>query len=388
VVIARVNKLALLVSLVKRHAPMCDVQHTGNSLPAAKDAPRGSFKWLFINILSLVDPYHGDHLQSMIVRHGPRVRAVRRAARRQITRLLTLILLWVLAASHSAIAQDVATQENAQQSRFVRTVLTLQDSSPELRSEFAATALSHLAGAYAAETRLARRSDQGARMRAWSATVEQYASQLQLLLDDVELGLPVNLTLEGDESLAIAVGDRTVIVSHPRLSQQGALEQGILKDFCARQDCGDIQPDPRSQEPISASYAYIRPNWNFTERGTDCSHHGITVHFRSDQSTTHARVICEQFLQEVLLLADELAAQQRHAVEVQWGQLEIQSSPDRPEHTVRLNALGDSILATVPLLQSTPGLLQQVLPWLRQRLENSPQVTIEIDAASYGWQEP
>lgn len=327
-------------------------------------------------------------MQSMIVRHGACACAVRCALRRLLTRLMTLFLLPALAASPGGTAQEAASQQSVQQSRFVRTVLMLQDSSPELRSEFAATALSHLAGAYAGETRLARRSEQGAGLRAWSATVEQYASQMQLLLDDVELGFPVNLILEGDESLAITVGDRTVIVSHPRLSQQGALEQGILKDFCARQDCGDIQPDPRSQEPIFAAHASVKPNWNFSELGSDCSYEGITVHFRSDRNTAHARLICEQFLQEVLLLADELAAQQRHAVEVQWQQLEIQSTPDRPEHTVRLNALGDSALATVPLLQATPGLLQQVLPWLRQRLENSPQVLIEIDAASYGWQEP
>lgn len=276
-------------------------------------------------------------------------------------------------------------RQSEPQSRFVRTVLQLQDAYPQVRSEFAATALSHLASAYASEARLAR---QDARQRSWSATVDGYASQMPLLLDDVELGLPVSLTLEGDNSLAITVGDRTVILSHPRLSQQGALEQGILKDFCSRQACEQIETDKSSLEPIPASATKLRSNWNFNERGSDCSYEGITVRFRSDLNMAHARAICEQFLQEVMALAEELAWQRRHAVEIQWEQLDIQPTPGRPEHMVRLNTLGDSVLVTAPLLRASPGLLKQVLPWLRQRLDDSAAVNIELDAAAYGWQEP
>jgi hypothetical protein len=307
--------------------------------------------------------------------------------RRRVIHVLG-VLLWALAAGPDAVAQDTAAQPVVAQSRFVRTIITLQDAAPELRSDFATVALSRLADAYSAEASLARRNEQGAGVRAWTATVEQYASQIYLLLDDVQLGLPVQLAIEGDGSLAIAVGDRTAIISHPRLSQQGALEQAILKDFCAEQECGQIQPDQRSLEPIAASRTFIRPAWNFTARGSECSHEGITVRFSNDQNTAHARLICEQFLQEVMALVDELAGQQRHAVEIQWAQLELQSIPGRPEHLVRINALGDSALLAAPLLHANPELLQRVLQWLRQWLETSSKATLEIDAAHYGWQEP
>lgn len=309
-------------------------------------------------------------------------------ARRRPVLLAAWLCLSAFAASQAGAAPGAAPREAAQQSRFLRTVLAVQDAAPEVRSDFAATALSHLAGAYSTETRLARRNDQDAGSRAWSATVDQYASQMRLLLDDVELGLPVRLTIEADDSLAIAVGDRTVIINHPRLSQQGALEQDILQDFCSRQECGQISPDPGQLEPIPTSGTYIKPHWNFTERGSDCSFQGITVRFRSDQGTANARVICEQFLQELVTLADALAVQWRYAVDIQWEQLELQAAPGRPEHTVRLNALGDSVTVTAPLLHATPGLLRQVLPWLRQRLENTPAAPVEIDAAGYGWQQP
>jgi len=317
-----------------------------------------------------------------------RVSTARSKVRRRRVLHVNGVLLWVLAASLAAIAQDAARPEGEPRSRFVRTVEYLQDASPEARSAFAITALSHLAGAYGAEARLARNNGQGAGLRAWSATVDQYASQIQLLLDDVELGLPVRLVIEGDSSLAISVADRTVILSHPRLSQQGALEQDILKDFCSTQDCEAIQPHLASLEPIPASAARIRPSWNFTERGSNCSYRGITVTFRSDLNTANARVICEQLLQEVEVLYAELAGQSLHGVEIQWEQLDIRASPGRPEHAVRLNALGDSVLVIVPLLYASPGLLQQVLPWFRQALENAPPVSIELDADSFGWQKP
>lgn len=312
--------------------------------------------------------------------------AARRPLHRQTARHVIGLVLWVLAVAQFSVAQEGEVQQAGQQSRFVRTVVTLQDAAPEVRSDFAAIALSSLANAYSTEARLAQRNDSDA--RAWTATVEQYASQIYPLLDDVELGLPVQLILEADQSLAINVGDRTMIVTHPRPSQQGALEQAILKDFCSRQDCGQIQPDPAAAAPISASEAFIRPTWSFTQHGSDCSHEGITVRFSNHQNTAHARLICEQFLQEVMALADELAAQHRHGVEIQWEQLEIQSVPGSPEHLVRLNTWGDSVLVAAPLLGGSTKLLQQVRPWLRQWLETSSPARIEIDAASYGWQAP
>lgn len=304
---------------------------------------------------------------------------------RRLMRRAAGVFLWGLLTVRAVFAQDAVTVAAEPQSRFVRTVVSVQDAAPQVRGDFAVAALSHLADAYAAETRLARHGEQS---RGWSATVDRYAGQIELLLDDVELGLPVLLTLEADNSLAISVGARTVIVSHPRPSQQGALEQGILKDFCSRQDCGGIQPHPSALEPISGPGVSLKPTWSFTEQGTACTYEGITVRFSSGQNTAHARVICEQFLLEVLMLADALTDQRRHAVDIQWDLLALQAVPGSTEQTVQLNALGDSVVVTAPLLAANAALLRQVLPWLRQWLESGVPSSIEIDAAAYGWQKP
>ena len=304
--------------------------------------------------------------------------------------ILAPLLFWITVTTSSGVAQEAmksnsVTSNAKSQSRFMRTVVGLQDAAPEWRSEFAIAALSHLAKAYATEAELAR-SDANA--RGWSGTVDRYASEIPLLLDDVTMGLPVSLSFEADESLAISVGGRTVILSHPRLSQQDALEQSILKEYCAQQECGEEISRQGAHDPIPASVTTVRPTWNFTELGSSCSEQGITVNFQSNQNMKHARVICEQFLQEVMALAGELASQRRHAVELQWEQMAIQSIAGSPEHLVKLNTLGDSIILTAPMLFASPGVLRQVLPWVQQRLENHTAPTLEVDAAAEGWQRP
>lgn len=301
-----------------------------------------------------------------------------------------LLLFSVIAACAVALVSVVVAGEPLQVTRFQSMAHYLQDASPELRRDFATAALSGLASAYRAEANLARnesrKSSRHASLRAWSATVDGFARQMPLLLDDIELGLPVDLTLGAEKSLAITVAGRTVILSHPRLNEQNAFEQEILVAFCTAHNCERFMPGNGDLEPIAVSAAPIRPNWTFTSQQSWCAYHGITVRFRSASDMARARLVCEQFLQEVVTLANELAWQQRHSVGIEWGQLAIRATPRRPGHIVQLNAMGDSILVTVPVLYSSPQLLSDVLPWLNQRVSNQQEVNIVLDAHRYGWQ--
>ena len=107
------------------------------------------------------------------------------------------------------VAQLAVAQDSEGQTRFQRTVQYLQDASPELRGEFAAIALTNLADAYMAEAQLARAEARAtghdANLRGWSAMVDYYARQMPMLLADIELGLPVRLTIGGEQSLAITL---------------------------------------------------------------------------------------------------------------------------------------------------------------------------------------
>ena len=289
-------------------------------------------------------------------------------------------------------AQISVAQESIGQTRFQRTVQHLQDASPELRGEFATIALTNLSEAYIAEAQLARKeagaTGHNANLGSWSTMVDYYARQIPMLVADIEAGLPVRLTLGGEQSLAITVAERTVIVSPPRLTQQSAFEQQILSDFCAQQSCEQFSPGSTAPQSLPAVTVHIRPDWTFSAQGSVCAYQGIKVRFASQKNLANSRPICEQFLREVMTLTDELASQQRHGVAIEWENLDIQATPHSPEHVVGLNAIGDSVLVTVPLLYRSTDLLQQVLPWIRQRLSNQQEVSIEVDADRYGWQTP
>jgi len=288
--------------------------------------------------------------------------------------------------------QISVAQEPMGQNRFQRTVQYLQDAPPELRGEFAAIALTNLAEAYIAEAQLAREearaTGQNANLSGWSAMVDYYARQMPVLLADIELGLPVRLMLGGEQSLAISVADRTVIMSPPRLTQQSAFEQEILEDFCAQHSCEQFLPVSAAPESLPAPTVQVRPEWTFSAQGSACTYQGITVRFENQKNLANSRPICAQFLREVMTLTDELARQQRHGVAIEWEDLVIQATPHSPEHMVALNAIGDSVLVIVPLLYRSPDLLEQVLPWIRQRLNSQQEVSIEVDAERYGWQRP
>jgi hypothetical protein len=283
------------------------------------------------------------------------------------------------------------SQRPDEQSRFQRTVQYLQNASPQLRGEFATVALESLADAYMEEARFAsgeaRLPRAPANLRGWSVAVNRFARQIPLLLDDIEFGLPVRLFIGGDKSLAVVVADRTVMLSHPRLNQQNMFEQAILTKFCDTHSCELFTPGEGAPEPIAASSGYVRPDWIFTTQGAVCSYRGITVRFKSQHNLAQSRLICEQFLQEVMFLTNAISWQQGLAVPIEWSEIEIQPAPRRPEHIVRLNKLGDTVLASIPVIYGSPLLLEHVIPWVRQWLANRQAAEIELDAETYGWEQ-
>ena len=277
-------------------------------------------------------------------------------------------------------------------SRFQRTVNYLQDANPAEQADFALIALAELAAVYMAEADLARAQAAGqdnsgrAKLWSWSVAVDQYASQLLLLIDDVEQGYPVVLRPGQHGDVTITVADRVVILGHPRPGQQLAYEQRVLMDFCSGHDCERITVADARPEPIPLSAARANPLWTFTDRGPVCSNEGLEVHFSSVENLSALRGLCEQLAVETAALARELSWQTRHGVEIDWDGLAVSATPGRPEHLLRVNAAGDSILLTMPLLYASESLLADIRPWLHARVTGSDSAAVRLDAADYGWQ--
>ena len=279
---------------------------------------------------------------------------------------------------------------DTKESRFQRTAIFLQNADAELQADFASVALSRLAHVYMAEAELARdefqRERKDRKLLAWSQAVERYAHQLPLLQEDIELGFPVFLRPDQRNTLTVAVGDRVVMLSHPRSDQQAAFEQSILALFCARHPCNEFTPSTDSVSAIPVSTAQIKPEWNFSENGPVCSHQQISVEFSRKADLAHARTLCTQFLHEAMSLAQEISWQHRHGVDVDWLRLSMHATPGRPEHRIQLNSLGDSILIVAPLLHRSPELLQDLQGWFKSEMSGDEAVPVILKASKYGWE--
>lgn len=277
-------------------------------------------------------------------------------------------------------------------SRYQRTVQYLRGSAAEEQAAFVAVALSELIAVYLAEADLARAEAAREAPRArgkllgWSQAVDQYASHLLLVLEDVEQGFPVTLRPDPLGPVTVTVADRTVILGHPRADQQAAFELRVLTDFCSRHECERMTASADEPEPIAASQLRVNPLWTFTNSGPVCSSDGINLYFNSSRNLPIFRGLCEALLQELVALATSLAWQMRHGVTIDWQGLAIAATPGRTEHLVRLNASGDSILAALPLLYGSAELLADVTPWLYARSTGAVPPVIGLTAADYGWE--
>ena len=308
-------------------------------------------------------------------------------ARRVRRAIVGLAVICVAYPAPGAVGSGLAAGPGDGASRFERTILSLAGSSEELRAAFAEVALTELASIYLAEADLARSQAAGAdrpgKLLRWSLAVDRYADDLLLVLEDVRQGFPVAVLSGSGEGAILVVAERRVVLSHPRLNQQGVFQQQILADFCAREDCEPLTAGDEEAEAIPVSPSVVNPLWAFTEQGPVCSHRGLSVRFSSGGNLGRQRGVCHQLFQELAVLATEFAWQRRHGAEVDWPRLAIQSTPHQPEHIVMLNRSGDSILVSVPLLYSAPGLLADVVPWLQAVYGGRAPEPRELRAENY-----
>ncbi|QIB66018.1 hypothetical protein [Kineobactrum salinum] len=295
------------------------------------------------------------------------------------------LLLPLVAAAASSSGQAAVL------SRFDRAALALQQASPEARTNFARVALLQLVEIYLAEADLARSEARGqapdSRLRGWSLAVDRYARQLLLVHEDVAAGVPVSVLAHPAGDIAISAAGRPVIVSHPRQDQQPALEQAILADFCAVEDCQLLLAGQQAdREPVPLSAASGARHWTFSEAGPRCSRRGLSVQFAASGELPRQRMLCRQLFAELDALVAELRWQRRHGVRPDWAALSLSAIPNQPRHMLRLNDAGDSLLLSLPLLHGTPGLLTSLQGWLHANSEGAPVPALLLSATELGWE--
>lgn len=310
---------------------------------------------------------------------------------RALPRLLLAVVCLSVTQPASAVPVDPLTSaaSTAMSTRFERTVAALQLQPADSRALFAQSALYELSLAYQEEASLARlEADHGggdASLMAWSRAVERYAAVIDMLLADIEDGFPVELRMDTGAGASVAVEQRVTMLNHPRLGEQARFEQQVLEHFCAQINCAELTGSSRLAQPVRMSTESVRPLWSFTADGPVCSYRGLTFEFATDVNITRARELCVQVMNEAVLLADQIAWQRQHGVTVEWDVLTIHATAGRPQHRLQLNLAGDSIVAVIPLIYSSKGLLERLIPWVRPAAESGTPSTVRVLARDIGW---
>jgi hypothetical protein len=243
-------------------------------------------------------------------------------------------------------------------------------------------ALSEMLDAYdqmLVRARQFRRSDAKSRaaLRKWLASTDGYLAGLRSELRAVESGASIALDMEPDGSLLVLVDGRPTVVSGPNLSDPGALGRRIVATFCASHDCpapdesaamasrsGDATPPP----PASTGH------WSFADnRATRFeTQQGIAFEFSGFRDRSDKQAASDQLAAELQLLAQGLRDVQSLGQRIDWGTIQIVSTPDGQDPRVILNRNGDFLYLPVPRLANHPELLREARPWIAARMEGRP----------------
>jgi hypothetical protein len=295
----------------------------------------------------------------------------------------------VLGLQLTASAEIFSSEEGG--SRFERTVVAVEAAPAAMQVQFARIALSELYQIYLAEADLARHEasqlEDDAKLTNWAAAVDQFASQLLLVIEDVATGFPLSISITTPGVVGLIIAGRQILLTHPRADQQRAYEQQVLTEFCSREKCTQLTAEADTLEAIPLSTPTVNPLWSFTRDEAVCysDEDGVRVKYHSTRKLARLRAHCNQLFHEIRSLRAELRWQKYHGVEPDWQSLELQPTPGRPEHLLTLNQQGDSALLSLPLLKASPGLLPLLTPWLEAELENVQQPPLLIDAKRFGW---
>lgn len=279
------------------------------------------------------------------------------------------------------------------ESLFDRTVSAVQKSPQENRVDFATAALRELVETYMAEADLARKegskNNENSKLSGWAVSVDRFADQLLVAMEDVDAGFPVDLSETASGAVGLTVADRMIVLAHPRADQQRVYEQRVLADFCSQKNCSSLIRDTDENNVAPLSSVPITPLWSFTTDGPICisNEDEIEIQFNATRNLSLIRAQCRELLREFRSLREEISWHIRHGVRVHWKNMALLDTPDKSEHIVVLNGTGDSALLVLPLLYSSPEVLKQFGMWLSSKAKSRESEKLRVEAVNIVWED-
>jgi hypothetical protein len=258
-------------------------------------------------------------------------------------------------------------------SRFVQLAALLAKAPSPLPEDFARAGLAEMIQAYAEEADLALQ-DRRARARnpglpRWSRNVASYALHLRDMAVGLDNGGHASISVGPGGQVLLFLDSGPVVVSGPRISEPGVLEERILRRFCARHPCESllamhrpVSAPPKPPSPVRALLP-VSVSWVFNARGGPrCrGDGGLELQFRDSRELLRKRRLCTRVVRELNALAAALESRLTDGGVVQWEDLQVASD------SVRLNRAGEQLRLDLPTLAAAPEIVSGARDWLAAR---------------------
>ena len=269
--------------------------------------------------------------------------------------------------------------------RFNRLAMAVRNADPTIRVDFAVLAVSEMVLAHRNE---ADRARQDARTNVarrnptrWARAVDAYAADLTAVVNSVTTDTAVRIEMGPENSVALHIDGKPVMVSVPTPQQQAVLEQRVIDRFCDLHRCEELIAEHQQTRQLPR-IEHSTLLWRFSEQaGPACAtDDGLEFQFRDRVNLSRKRQACSQIVAELNTLADLIAENLAAGVRIDWNRLAIRPYWEADQHLVELDSRGGAVRVSLPTLAVTPQLLPLIRPWLAAKVKGNSDRQVVIDA--------
>jgi hypothetical protein len=271
-------------------------------------------------------------------------------------------------------------------SRLNPLAMAISDAPEPVRVDFAVAAVSEMIIAHRNEADRARqdaRNSMASRSPArWALAVDAYAADLMAVVNSVTTDTSVVIEISPENSVALNIDGKPVMVSIPETRQQAVFEQRVIERFCNLYRCEDLVAE-RHRTDLPPRLKNSAPRWSFSEQaGPVCAtDDGLEFQFQDRVNLSQKRKACSQVVAELNALAGLIVENLSGGVRIDWNRIAIHALVGEDQHLVELDGQGGSVRMSLPALAATTQLFILVRPWLAAKVKGNDvrQVVINAD---------
>ncbi len=269
--------------------------------------------------------------------------------------------VWLLAVLLSATASDAA--EFPLNPQYQQAIDAISAGDFALRRNFAEVSLQGLIAANRVE--IARAGSAGGR---WQAGASQYVAHLEALLAQLAHVSAITVVRERHGVVRLALDAEQVMLSVPRLSQQGRFEAALAKRWCPEVNCA-AAPATLS-EAVHAQTREVHREWLFSDQGPPvlAATDGLNCTFGDTRHLQLKETACAGVMHELRLVAAGLRAVTQRGGTLDWNSFKVHYSAQDEALRVTYDAQGAYFNLELHYLTQAPEIWREAIPWLQARL--------------------